>query len=97
MDQVDNADQVITENLEKAIAAARGIRSESRKTKQSRKKCVMCNDNIPVKRRKAILGCQRCVSCEEDHERYGKRNKKNVRIEHDPLDDLIDDIYLANP
>ena len=93
MDQADMAEKLITDNLERAIAAARGITINTRASKTPVKKCVECNDLIPVKRRRAISGCIRCVDCEEDHERYSRGNKK-IRIENDSLDDMIDDIYL---
>ena len=96
MDQVDIADQVITEFLEKSILAARGI---PRKTvSQSAKACIVCNDEIPELRRIAVPGCQRCVSCEEDHECYGKRTKedKHTWDEDQPIDEIIDDIYIKN-
>ena len=93
MDQVDLAELLVTEHLENAIAAARGIRVKT--NLPSLKKCVECNDLIPVKRRRAIKGCIRCVECEKDHEKYS-RKKKIIRVEHDSIDDMIDDIYLAS-
>ncbi len=68
MDQVDLAELLVTEHLESAIAAARGIRISKITNSPSLKKCVECNGLIPVKRRRAIQGCIRCVECEEDHE-----------------------------
>jgi RNA polymerase-binding transcription factor DksA len=93
MDQVDMAEKLITDNLERAIAAARGITINTRSSRAPVKKCVECNDLIPVKRRRAISGCIRCVYCEEDHEIYSRGSKK-IRIENDSLDDMIDDVYL---
>jgi|GEM_PF-555250 len=93
MDQVDMAEKLITEHLERVIAAARGITINTRANRTPVKKCVECNDLIPVKRRRAIPGCVRCVDCEEDHEKYSRGNKI-IRIENDSLDDMIDDIYL---
>ena len=93
MDQVDMAEKLITEHLELVIAAARGIAINTRASRTPVKKCVECNDLIPVKRRRAIPGCVRCVDCEKDHERFSRGNKK-IRIESDSLDDMIDDFYL---
>lgn len=31
--------------------------------------CTDCGERIPVKRRKAVPGCSRCVACEEIAER----------------------------
>jgi len=93
MDQVDLVELLVTEHLESAIAAARGIRVKT--NLPTLKKCIECNDLIPVKRRRVIRGCIRCVECEEDHEKHS-RMKKRIRVEHDSLDDMIDDIYLAS-
>ncbi len=95
MDQVDMAERLIAEDLERAIAAARGIAINRRAGMPPVKKCVECNDLIPVKRRRAMPGCSRCVYCEQDHERYSSGNKKFC-IENDSLDDMIDDFYLPN-
>jgi len=95
MDQVDLAELLVTEHLEAAIAAARGIRIQTKTNTRSLKKCTECNDLIPVKRRRAIKGCIRCVECEEDHEKY-KRVNKRIRVEHDSLDDMIEDIHLSS-
>jgi len=95
MDQVDIAELLVTEHLESAIAAARGIRIDTKTNAPSLKKCIECNDLIPVKRRRVIKGCIRCVECEEDHEKHS-RKKKRIRVEHDSLDDMIDDMHLAS-
>jgi len=94
MDQADMAELLITEHLEKAIAAARGIRINVKTNLPSQKKCVMCNGLIPQKRRSAIPGCVRCVECEENHEKLSMANKR-TRLEYDPFIEEIDDIHLA--
>ncbi|SCY71080.1 TraR/DksA family transcriptional regulator [Desulfoluna spongiiphila] len=33
--------------------------------------CVDCGEPIPIKRRQAMPGCVRCVSCEARHEKVG--------------------------
>ncbi|QIL81757.1 TraR/DksA family transcriptional regulator [Diaphorobacter sp. HDW4A] len=35
--------------------------------------CIECGDDIPEKRRKAVPGCERCVSCMAVYERTKKR------------------------
>ena len=95
MDQVDIAELLVTEHLESAIAAARGIRINTKTNSSSLKKCVECNDLIPVKRRRVVQGGIRCVDCEEDHEKYS-RKKKRISVVHDSLDDMIDDMHLAS-
>jgi phage/conjugal plasmid C-4 type zinc finger TraR family protein len=94
MDQADIADQVITEHLERAIAAARGIRTENQLSQQRFIYCSDCGDEIPEKRREILPGCKRCISCEEDHE---SRNHNQTRrpITHDNVDEMIDDIVLS--
>ena len=95
MDQVDLAELLITENLERAIAAARGIRKKTRTNSPPVKKCVECNELIPAKRRKIVRGCIRCVECEEDYEKHNRR-KKRSREDYGALDSVIDDIHLAS-
>lgn len=92
MDQADIADEVITAYLERAIAAARGIREEARQL-SSFVNCIECGEQIPEQRRIAIPTCIRCVSCEEIHE---MRNRGNCRtgIEQDTVDDIVDDILM---
>lgn len=34
----------------------------------SRRECRDCGEPIPEQRRKMVHGCQRCVSCQQDHE-----------------------------
>ncbi len=93
MDQADIADQIIAEHLERAIAAARGIRSDIT-AKPSALNCIDCGENIPLERRNAIAGCKRCISCDEDYE-YRKRNENRDGTVHDAVDDIIDDILLG--
>ena len=95
MDQVDLAEMLITENLERAIAAARGITINTRTNRPAKNKCIDCNQVIPARRRKLIRGCIRCVECEEDHEKY-KRVNKRITVEHDSLDDMIEDIHISS-
>ena len=94
MDQADIADQVITEFLERAIAAARGIRVDTARYISSTANCIVCGEKIPAKRKAAIPGCMRCVSCEEDYELSNKGNVR-VKIEQDSMDEIIDDVMLS--
>jgi phage/conjugal plasmid C-4 type zinc finger TraR family protein len=92
MDQADIADQFITEHLERAVAAARGIRN--RNHAPSTTHCLDCGDRIPEKRRKAIAGCNRCISCAEDHEKRQMNITVN-RYSENSDNDLIEDVLLA--
>jgi phage/conjugal plasmid C-4 type zinc finger TraR family protein len=38
----------------------------------SARECADCGDAIPEARRLSIQGCTRCISCQEDWEKYGK-------------------------
>ena len=94
MDQADIADQVITDNLERAIAAARGIRADSARFSLSSLYCIECGTQIPEKRKAAIPGCKRCVSCEED---YGLQNRGVIElaVDRDAVDIIIDYILMT--
>tara|TARA_B100002049_G_scaffold200912_1_gene159443 strand:- start:825 stop:1031 length:207 start_codon:yes stop_codon:yes gene_type:complete len=39
----------------------------------SRHECIDCEEPIPERRRKAIAGCTRCTSCQEDHDARHRR------------------------
>lgn len=39
----------------------------------SRLECIDCDDDIPQRRREAIPGCQRCIDCQEIHDRRHRR------------------------
>jgi phage/conjugal plasmid C-4 type zinc finger TraR family protein len=94
MDQADIADQVITEYLERAIAAARGIRVEKARYFSSTANCIDCGEKIPARRKAAIPDCMRCVSCEEDYE-LSNKGYVRVKIERESMDDIIDDVLLS--
>lgn len=49
---------------------AKAIRPEP--TRPSAETCADCGDEIPEGRRLAEIGCTRCISCQEDWERYIK-------------------------
>ena len=92
MDQADIADEVITAYLERAIAAARGIREEASRH-PSLLNCIECGEQIPEQRKIAIPTCKRCVSCEEVHELRNRGNSRTA-IEQDAVDDIVDDILM---
>ena len=94
MDQVDIADQIITDQLERAIAAARGIRVDSARFSISTLYCIDCGTLIPDKRKAAIPACKRCVSCEEDYE-LQNRGYIKVAVGRDAVDMIIDDILMT--
>ncbi len=61
MDQVDHAQQLEQEHLQRALSTLKGSSSK----RPSATKCIDCNDQIPDGRRQAIPGVQKCVNCAE--------------------------------
>ncbi len=63
MDPIDLASEFeqreLEANLSIALAAAR-------QTGESEEFCVDCGEEIPEQRRRAVPGCKRCVSCQND-------------------------------
>lgn len=41
----------------------------------SAEKCVECGDEIPMRRRELVAGCQRCADCQEEFEERGKHRR----------------------
>jgi len=39
--------------------------------RESRMYCIDCEEEIPQKRREAVIGCQRCLACQSVFERGG--------------------------
>ncbi len=67
MDQFDQAQEF--EERDRQAALARHARL--RRTGPSMEVCIDCGEKIPEARRIAIVGCERCVGCEHEHERTG--------------------------
>lgn len=68
-DPIDKAQETEAQFTRQAIAAARtrpGIRTYET--------CLDCGDPIPLARRQAVPGCERCIDCQEEYERLHKPN-----------------------
>ncbi|WP_035218572.1 TraR/DksA family transcriptional regulator [Desulfatibacillum aliphaticivorans] len=66
-DATDMAQEKEADFTRQAIAAARtrpGIRTYET--------CRDCGDPIPLARRQAVPGCERCIDCQEEYERLHK-------------------------
>lgn len=37
--------------------------------------CLNCGDEIPLRRREAVAGCQRCADCQREFEERGKHRR----------------------
>jgi len=61
VDEIDRAQSINEQAQADALAAHRRRQSAG----PSAKECEDCAEEIPEKRRAAIPGCTRCVSCQE--------------------------------
>lgn len=68
MDEADRAQRTIEQDLERAIAAARGIPS-TQGNRTTDGECVECRAEIPEPRRLALPGCCLCLDCAAELER----------------------------
>lgn len=66
MDDADRAQGHIEAELERRIAAARGVVKQSTVSNEF---CDECGDEIPRARRLAVPGCTHCAPCASDLER----------------------------
>lgn len=66
MDECDRASAIASKFQKDALARQIG---RGRPLRVSRDICIDCGEDIPDARRKAVQGCQRCVSCESEFER----------------------------
>jgi RNA polymerase-binding transcription factor DksA len=63
MDNADMADKHILEFLDRAVAAARGIRCTEVTAMVSGVYCDDCGEAVPLKRRQTVIGCKHCIDC----------------------------------
>jgi phage/conjugal plasmid C-4 type zinc finger TraR family protein len=68
-DDADHAQRVIEADLERRIAAARGVVA----TGESATECRDCGAQIPEGRRLAVPGVTRCSWCQQQVERGARR------------------------
>ncbi|EOV8179478.1 TraR/DksA family transcriptional regulator [Raoultella planticola] len=67
---IDQANELAERRLEMTIQNMR-INSNA----VSAEKCVDCGDEIPMRRRELVAGCQRCAECQEVVEERGKHRR----------------------
>lgn len=69
-DIYDRASELEQKTRERALAAQTQRAGLTGKTvADSAAECKDCGDDIPLKRRKAMPGCQRCIHCQERQEK----------------------------
>lgn len=69
-DIFDRASELEQKTRERALAAQAQRAGLTGKTvADSAVECKDCGDDIPLKRRKAMPGCQRCIHCQERQEK----------------------------
>lgn len=77
-DIADRAEQQEAIAREEALARLFLAQAQARSPGQraSLTHCADCAEVIPLKRRRAIQGCIRCIDCQEYFEKYQKRAKQ---------------------
>lgn len=63
-DEIDIAQEINETNLADALAD----HQRRMPSGESLEFCIDCEEEIPEARRKAMPGCKRCISCQEEHE-----------------------------
>lgn len=64
-DVIDRASEYEEQLLKDALARQQRVANLTDKTlADSAQECTDCGEVIPLKRRQAALGCQRCVECQ---------------------------------
>ena len=70
MDDLD----YIQEQIDEFQASALAVHQRHREPDDNNGSCCIdCEDEIPLKRRQAIPGCRRCITCQEHHETESDR------------------------
>lgn len=67
---IDQANELAELQREAAIAKCRINHNAVSATH-----CVECGDEIPMRRREVVVGCQRCAECQEVAEERGKHRR----------------------
>ncbi|MEF3090439.1 TraR/DksA family transcriptional regulator [Raoultella scottii] len=67
---IDQANELAELQREAAIAKCRINHNAVSATH-----CVECGDEIPMRRREVVAGCQRCADCQEVAEERGKHRR----------------------
>ena len=80
IDQGDKVDRINRKCRETVTAAARGIRPGATGIRASLSRCLDCGETIPGNRRNAVIGCKRCIECENEQEhRTGQDNSSRKK------------------
>lgn len=75
-DEVDYADQIIEDNMNRTIE---NIKQKVHTHRESEKFCIDCDEPIDQKRRMLIKGCERCAICQNKFEIREKVNYNRQR------------------
>lgn len=75
-DEVDFADQIIEDNVNRAVG---NIKSKVHTVRESEEFCIDCDEPIPEQRRIAVKGCERCADCQNKFEIKEKVNYSRRR------------------
>lgn len=67
---IDQANELAERRLEQTIQNMRINHNAVSATH-----CVDCGDEIPMRRREVVAGCQRCAECQEVAEERGKHRR----------------------
>lgn len=69
-DVFDNASELEEQDRQRALAEqSRRAGLTGKTVADSAEFCEDCGDDIPLNRRKAVPGCQRCIACQTRKER----------------------------
>ncbi|WP_338134716.1 TraR/DksA C4-type zinc finger protein [Eikenella corrodens] len=68
--QIDQACEI--EEMHRRLALEEQIRKSQTAAAVSAYECEECGEPIPEERRRAVIGCRCCVTCQEEIEHYGK-------------------------
>lgn len=68
--QIDQACEI--EEMHRRLALEEQARKSQAAAAISAYECEECGEPIPEARRRAVIGCRCCVTCQEEIEHYGK-------------------------
>ncbi|MDH2998108.1 molecular chaperone DnaK [Pasteurellaceae bacterium LFhippo2] len=71
-DQIDRANELAEKEREFALAKYR----QKQTACVSLTDCEDCDEPIPEERRRFVVGCTRCIDCQQDHEHRLKGYRK---------------------
>ncbi len=79
MDDMDRAQEINEQHLADCLARLQrgggrmsNVRAKVGAVRESPLRCVECDELIPEARRKAAIGCTRCIDCQEAQEQRRK-------------------------